>query len=122
MYNSGVGDEQVAKQQLHAQVQNAFQQQVVAYHGPHHLFLISARQLRLAAFDEVAFFGTSGRPPPADNLHDGTSVLQPPPAEICTRRLQNAAFRELCKRALLIGCTRSQFATCCDGSWNYIIS
>ena len=56
MYNTGVDDEQVAKQQLHAQVQNAFQHQVVAYHGPHHLFLISARQLRLAGFDEVAFF------------------------------------------------------------------
>jgi len=56
MYNSAVDDEQVAKQQLHAQVQNAFQQQVVAYHGPHHLFLISARQLGLAGFDEVAFF------------------------------------------------------------------
>ena len=56
MYNTGVDDEQVAKQQLNAQVQNAFQQHVVAYHGPHHLFLISARQLRLAGFDEVAFF------------------------------------------------------------------
>ncbi|KAL0021245.1 hypothetical protein WJX79_008704 [Trebouxia sp. C0005] len=56
MYNSAVDDEQVAKHQLHAQVQNAFQQQVVAYHGPHHLFLVSARQLRLANFDEVAFF------------------------------------------------------------------
>ncbi|DBA72283.1 hypothetical protein WJX79_005537 [Trebouxia sp. C0005] len=56
MYNSGVDDEQLAKQQLHAQVQTAFQQQVVAYHGPHHLFLISARHLRLAGFDEVAFF------------------------------------------------------------------
>ena len=56
MYNTGVDDEQVAKQQLHAQVQNAFQQQVVAYHGPPHEFLISARQLGIAGFDEVAFF------------------------------------------------------------------
>ena len=56
MYNSGVEDERPAKQQLHAPVQNAFQQQVVAYHGPHHLFLIAARHLHLAGFDEVAFF------------------------------------------------------------------
>ena len=31
MYNSGVDDEQLANQRLHAHVQNAFQQRVVAY-------------------------------------------------------------------------------------------
>ena len=56
MYNNGIDDEQVAKQHLHLQIQDAFQCKVVALYGPHHLFLISARQLRLARFDEVAFF------------------------------------------------------------------
>ena len=56
MYNNGIDDEQIAKQHLHLQIQDAFQCKVVAPYGPHHLFLISARQLRLARFDEVAFF------------------------------------------------------------------
>jgi len=56
MYNSGIDDEQTAKQHLYVQIQDAFQRKVVAPYGPHQLFLISARQLRLARFDEIAFF------------------------------------------------------------------
>ena len=56
MYNSGIDDEQTATQHLYVQIQDAFQRKVVATYGPHHLFMISARQLRLARFDEIAFF------------------------------------------------------------------
>ncbi|KAL3135164.1 hypothetical protein ABBQ38_006255 [Trebouxia sp. C0009 RCD-2024] len=56
MYNNGIDDEQIAKQHLNVQIQDAFQRKVVALNGPHHLFVISARQLRLARFDDVAFF------------------------------------------------------------------
>jgi len=56
MYNSGIDDEQTAKQHLYVQIQDAFQRKVVAPYGPHQLFLISARQLRLTRFDEIAFF------------------------------------------------------------------
>ena len=56
MYNSGIDDEQTAKEHLYVQIQDAFQRKVVAPYGPHHLFMVSARQLRLARFDEIAFF------------------------------------------------------------------
>ena len=51
-----IEDEQTAKEHLYVQIQDAFQRKVVAPYGPHHLFMVSARQLRLARFDEIAFF------------------------------------------------------------------